>query len=78
MSDTPIDKDFADWACGFLYDEHNDLTRKLAAAQADIAVLRNTLKKATRLLREGKAQFAPHTTNSEVDDFLRDIEVRGE
>jgi len=29
------------------------------------------LKEAVSLLEAGKAQFAPHTTNSDVDEFLK-------
>jgi len=32
--------------------------------------LERQLAEAVRLLRAGKRQFAPYTTNSEVDDFL--------
>ena len=34
------------------------------------APLREDLRKAIALLREGKRRFAPNTTNSTVDDFL--------
>lgn len=36
----------------------------------DICWLIGELEEALRLLREGKAEFAPHTTNSVLDDFL--------
>jgi hypothetical protein len=36
--------------------------------------LRNMLLKALGIIREGKAKFAPTTTNSLVDEWLKDME----
>jgi hypothetical protein len=41
-----------------------------SAKDAEIERLREVLRHAIRLIRQGKAKFAPHTTNSEVDEFL--------
>jgi len=42
-----------------------------------VAHLLDDLEYALKLLKEGKTKFAPHTTNSNVDDFLKKYEVKG-
>jgi hypothetical protein len=42
------------------------------------APLREDLRKAIALLREGKRRFAPNTTNSTVDDFLAKFDRPGD
>lgn len=39
---------------------------------------RRVIEKAGQYLREGKAKFAPHTTNSFVDDLIKEIEALGD
>jgi hypothetical protein len=43
-----------------------------------LTTLRAQLAEAVRYLRLGKAQFAPHTTNSDVDVFLARIATETE
>jgi len=47
-----------------------DVGERLSESQKIIHSLREELRAALMLLREGKAKFAPNTTNSFVDDFL--------
>lgn len=59
-----------------------EMQDKLVAAEVSLAALAEAkqqgrawemVKRAARLLAEGKAKFAPHTTNSFVDDWLQDF-----
>jgi hypothetical protein len=51
----------------FLRTEKNEL-------EAECEKLRNMLLKALGIIREGKALFAPNTTNAFIDDWIKDVE----
>jgi len=68
-------------------DAIRDMQAQLASVTAerdellkDKARLEYLLHEAVTLLRAGKQQFTPHTTNSEVDDFIGrfDAAMRGD
>ena len=46
----------------------------VAYARDDIEYLTNRLEKAIDYLKQGKKQFTPNTTNSDVDMFLKEID----
>jgi hypothetical protein len=60
--------------------ELNAVTAERDELLKDKARLKYLLQEAVTLLRVGKQQFTPHTTNSEVDDFIGrfDAAQRGE
>jgi len=47
------------------------LQDKLLLVEKDLEKLREAFDQAVQYLKEGKAQFTPHTTNSFVDDFIK-------
>lgn len=53
--------------------QHQDFRNALTAERERVAKLERMVDRAHRLLVEGKAKFAPHTTNSFVDDWLQDF-----
>lgn len=52
-------------------DKYYDKCTELNAAEAKLAV-------AVKLLKEGKRKFTPNTTNSDVDCFIADNEIKGD
>lgn len=48
----------------------NDVSEDIEALALEVERLEGIVAKAYRIIKEGKARFAPSTTNSEVDDFL--------
>jgi hypothetical protein len=50
--------------------DSGNLFNNTIEAIAVIEELKEDLEKAIKYLREGKAKFAPHTSNSFVDDLL--------
>lgn len=65
----PIDRLKEDMASGYDPDGFW-LSMVKAHLMPEIDRLESELKTAVQYLREGKAQFMPHTTNSFVDDFI--------
>lgn len=51
--------------------ERRMLNKEYAALQEENKRLREALEKAVAYLEEGKRKFTPHTTNSFVDDFIK-------
>lgn len=52
-------------------DTSRALELELAAKDAEIEWLMSEYREAIRIIKQGKAQFAPDTTNSDADMFLR-------
>jgi len=63
-------------ACGHEYETTcmATLSKHLDSMAAERDALRAKLAKAVQYLKEGKARFSPHTTNSFVDDFIAENE----
>jgi predicted nuclease with TOPRIM domain len=51
---------------------YNQAQTELTNLKTENARLKDRLSKAVSFLRQGKAQFAPYTTNSDVDVFLEE------
>jgi hypothetical protein len=50
---------------------------RLDAKDAEIEWLIGEYREAIRIIKQGKAQFAPDTTNSDADMFLRRAALKG-
>lgn len=51
-------------------EEHPEASYYIDTLAEEVRRLEKLLAEAIQYLREGKNKFAPHTTNSFVDDFL--------
>lgn len=50
--------------------EHGHTLEAFDAMVREVERLEAIVAEAVRIIRQGKAQFAPHTTNSDADAFL--------
>lgn len=57
-------------APSFWEGESDRLNKELCEKDVEIMKLKEELRLAVKYLKEGKAKFAPSTTNSFVDDFI--------
>ena len=59
------------WSGRYKYDHKQwGLPASYSLLKTEVSELKYKLNEAVKLLKEGKRQFTPNTTNSTVDDFI--------